>query len=326
MTETRPLDVSSMDIVADPPQEQAKHEESFVMNVDGEEIWMEDPTPDRVKQVEDEVRTYNLLISKFLSGANKWSLENISARLNGLTHDLYALDKSTSQPLARGYVAAKILPHIAACFANLADKFLPEIHRLDTDQVDQLVVDMGRLLDGERYRDPQLSMINYSDLLDPDASSLMIERHISTDVEDWLVEEAKERLRLLQAEALNPEKDEPPEKVLERNIKINHLTDILKGRFGGGYNTVTEDRWEVITWDFLLNGEVGDVRSAKTISVRGAQYVANLAKDLMADFEYTIKETQGKVLEENTVFKTNYEHIKKYLDTGVLPYDYQVTE
>jgi len=305
---------------APPPVEGAA--DPFVFQFNDEEIWVEDPTPEKIQRVRDELATYDRLIRKFTDGVAQWSLENIGTRLMQLTHDLYALDESTGAPLAAGYIAGRILPHVGAALINVADKYLPKAHRLDTTEVDQLVFDMGRLLNGERFQTGLLRVTNYADLLHPTTAAQLKDRTLPQHAQDWLQEQAEKKIPELKKQLDGPLTQRQK---WELHAELTHLTEILCGRYGGGYNTAEEEHWELVEWDFLLNGVVGDIRASKLLSPKAAVYITALAKDLLTDFEENIRETEGKALDEPT-YRTHYEHIKKFVQTGELPYGYRVVQ
>lgn len=300
-----------------PPEESSP----VMFEFNNEEIWVEDPTPEKIQRLRDELASYSKLIERFLAGADQWTLETISSRLVQLTHDLYELDASTSGPLAPGYIASRILPHVAAALINVADKFFPKAHRLDTSEVGQLVFDIGRLLNHGQFTEGLLRVTNYADLLHPDSTHHLTDRVIPPHVETWLQNEAEKRMSQLKDELSKPGLTKQAAWEIRR--EFSHLTEILRGRYGGGYNTISEEHWEHMEWDFMLNALAGDIRSQKTLSQKAATYLSELAKDLLEDMEETVQESQGKAL-ENETFNAHYQHIKKYVRTGELPYGYKI--
>lgn len=266
------------------------------------------PDDGEIERKKAEAEFLETLCKGFVADWKTWTLGNISNVFDILKGKLEDYEMQHGQFKLTSYVAMKVLPVVALAVCEELQRSLPASCRLGREHSDNFIMEFAQQMDPHRYADSYVSIVNYVDLLDY-ASEPKWSRVLDANAAGWLENAArKEIARMMQAP--------PPENDMEKEVqlrKFEHLGQSASGRFAFGFNTESEQQWEVRSLDFLLD-PAGDIREEKIVTPRAYAYVMRKARDRLQTLQST--ELQEWEMEE-------YQHLKTIVETGQLPWGYR---
>lgn len=280
------------------------------------------PDEDTAKRRREEVQFLRSTVEKFTSEHQEWTFETIPQKVQALAQQIKEYEDAHGEIEFLGYMAVRALPALSIFVLEEAQSILPISQQLRRDQTDKLIFEIAKLLDPHRFYDTLVRIVNYVDLLDHTTENDWM-RTLSTDMSNWLQTNAKHALSNIQTNLEGNGMPENPEEKLELNRQIMHLSQVARGQLPFGYNSETEQRWELWDMEFLLDPS-GDLREEKLVTRKSYDYVMRQARERMELIESERMEHrqplgQAQQAEEERLLQ----HYKRIYETGQLPYGYR---
>lgn len=280
------------------------------------------PDEDTERKRREEVQFLRSTVERFTGEYQEWTFETIPQKIQELAQHIRTYEDEHGEIEFAGYIAVRALPTLSIFVLDEAQRALSNSQQLRPDQTDKLIFEIAKLLDPNRFYDTLVRIVNYIDLLDHTTEHDWT-RVLSTDMSNWLQSNAKHALSTIQQNLEKNGMPEDPDERLMMNRQIMHLGQVARGQLPFGYNSETEQRWELWDMEFLLDPS-GDLRQEKLVTRKSYDYIMRQARERMELIENErIERTQPLSKAQYEEEEKLLQHFKRISETGQLPYGYR---